>query len=322
MTSYCIDYDDVKSAMEAIRPYVHRTPLLTCSSIDRMVGREVFMKTENFQKTGSFKFRGATNTIIKLKEGESKPNCVVTESSGNHGQALAKAAQTLGIPCYVVMPEWSVKSKVTAVKGYGAEVFLVKPTAEARKEKSDELIKKFGGVFVDPSQDPRIMAGQGTTALEILEDNPDIDIIIAPVGGGGLISGVAVAAKAMKPSIKVIAAEPENANDCYLSKREGRHIYMSKDPDTIADGVRVGVGTNAWPIIRDLVDDVITVTEDEIKNGMFTVWQRSKLVIEPTTGVGIAAVLSDKFKKIKGQKVAVILCGGNVDLNSIPKLLE
>nr|XP_039256097.1 serine racemase-like [Styela clava] len=321
MESYCCTYDDIKSAIEDIRPFIHRTPLMTCTALDNLAGTKLYLKTENFQKTGSFKFRGATNAAIKLQKSSKKPECVVTESSGNHGQAMAKAAQNLGLPCHVVMPAWSVESKVEAIKGYGATVYKVDATQPTREKKVRELVEKYNGAFINPSQDPYIIAGQGTTAVEILEDMPDIDVIVAPVGGGGLVSGVAIAAKSINPSIKVIAAEPEEANDCYISKIKGELTPNPKDPDTVADGVRVNVGPNAWPIIRDLVDDVITVSESDIISAMLTVWERAKLVIEPTTGVGMGAVFSDKFKEIKANKVAVILCGGNVDLNALPDLI-
>ena len=321
MANHCCGFEDVKSAADDIRPYIHRTPLMTCTALNKMSGRELFLKAENFQKTGSFKLRGAMNAVIKLQKQNQKSQVVVTESSGNNGQAVAKAAQTVGLPSYVVMPDWSYQSKINSVKNYGATIIMDKGNDATRKRKTQEIVENFGARFINDCQDPEIIAGQGTAALEILEDNPDVDIIVAAVGGGGLISGTAIVAKTIKPSIKVIAAEPEKANDCYLSKLEGEHLTNTDDPDTIADGARVGLNSSTWPIIRDLVDDVITVSEEDIIEGMLTVWERAKLVVEPTAGVSIAAVMSEKFRKIEGKNVAVVLCGGNVDVNSIPSLL-
>ena len=327
--SYCVTFDNVKAAESVIKPYVYYTPLMTCSAIDKLCGRKLFFKCENFQKTGSFKIRGATNAVFNVTQGSkvSRPKCVVTHSSGNHGQALAKAAEMFEIPAYIIMPTTSAQCKKDAVRGYGAEVIECPPTDKGRIETADRVCGEKNGTIIHPNQCPDVISGQGTMAIEMLEQNPDLDIIVAPVGGGSMISGIAIAAKHLKPSIRVYAAEPENANDCYLSKINGRITPLPEPPITIADGVKVMIGANAWPIIRDLVDDVITVTEEEIKQATKLIWERAKLVIEPTSGVGVAAVLGNKFStacknKDSLKNVGVVLCGGNADLAVVAKMFE
>nr|XP_039269589.1 serine racemase-like [Styela clava] len=329
-SSYCCTLEDVTSAMTRIRPYVDKTPMMTSSTLNKMSGHKIFLKTENFQKTGSFKIRGATNAVLKIKQDLPDVNCVVCDSSGNHGQALARAAQTSGLKCYVVMPENSPKCKIDAVKGYGANVVLCEASEEARKRGADDVIKQHGGVYVSSSQTFDVIRGQGTLGLEIIEQNPECDVIVAAVAGGGMISGIATAVKGVNSSVKVIAAEPELANDCYISKKTGVLTPNPTFPNTIADGVKVSVGENTWPMIRDLIDDVITVSEDEIKHATLLVWERCKLVIEPTAGVAVAAVLSENFNKTlsklfpnsEPKNVTVVLCGGNVDFGVLPELLN
>ncbi|XP_077976037.1 serine racemase-like [Styela clava] len=313
---YCCNYEDVKSAMRAIKPYIHRTGMFSSSYFNDLAGRKMVFKGENLQKTGSFKIRGATNAILKLKEKSVKPTCVLTHSSGNHGQALAKAARILNIPCYVVMPESSSFCKVEAVREYGGKVVFCPSTQKGRSEVGARIIKEHSGVFIHPSQNPDVIAGQGTIGIEILEQDRYVDTIVVPVGGGGMISGIAIAAKAINPAVKIIAAEPDTANDCEISKQKGELTQMTDYSSTVADGARVNIDTLTWPIIRDLVDDVITVSDDEIKSATRQVWERLKLVIEPTSGVAVAAVLSKKFSRIEGKHVAVVLCGGNIDLSS------
>lgn len=320
MTKYCCSYDDVVSAMKRIRPHVHLTPLMTSSTLDVMSGRKIFLKTENFQKTGSFKIRGATNAVLKIKENFPDVDCVVTNSSGNHGQALAKAASVGGFKCHIVMPETSPKCKIDAVRGHGANVVLCAPTEDAREQGTQQLLEEFGGKYVNGSQEPDVIAGGGTIGIEMMEQCPNADVIVAAVGGGGMISGISLAVKSINPNVKVIAAEPEIADDCYVSKKTGVRTPNAAYPDTIADGVKVSIGPNTWPIVRDFVDDVITVSEDEIKLATLLVWERCKLVIEPTAGVAVAAVLSDKFQSVQGKNVVVLLCGGNVDMKSISSL--
>ena len=327
--SYCINFEDVKAAESVVKSYVHYTPLMTCSFLDKLCGRNVFLKCENFQKTGSFKFRGAVNAVYHLtrNSGASVPPCVVTHSSGNHGQALAKAAQIFGIPAYIVMPTTSPQCKKEAVRCYGGEVTECAPTDQSRVETADQVRREKNGVIIQSSQHPAVMAGQGTMAIEMLEQNPDLDVIVAPVGGGGMISGIAIAAKHLKPSIRVYAAEPEKANDCYLSKINGHITPLPEPLNTIADGVKTMICGNAWMIIRDLVDDVITVSEEEIKEATKLIWERAKLVIEPTSGVGVAAVLGKKFSEACNnndglKNVAIVLCGGNADLAVISKTFK
>ena len=326
-TNYCISFDDVKAAERVIKSYVHYTPMMTCKTIDKLCQRSLFFKCENFQKTGSFKFRGAVNAVYTIMQSNSKPSCVVTHSSGNHGQALAKAAQMFQVPAYIVMPIDSPQCKKDAVKGYGAIVVECEPSDKGRIETADQVCKEKNGFLVHANQYPAVMAGQGTMALEMLEERPNLDIIVAPVGGGGMISGIAIAAKHLKPSIKVYAAEPELANDCYLSKLNGKITPLPEPPKTIADGVKTTIGQNAWPIIRDLVDDVITVSEEEIKLAAKLIWERAKLVIEPTSGVGVAAVMNKKFATARNnsdslKNVGVVLCGGNMDLSIVGEVFK
>lgn len=320
----------VKAALERIRPYAHNTPVMTSTTLNSMRGHKLFLKTENFQKTGSFKFRGAMNAVLKIKSDTPDVKRVVTDSSGNHGQALAYAAREAGFDCSVVMISTSPQCKVDSVRGYGAEVVFCEPSEKARKQESARLCKELNAVYVSSSQNYDVIAGQGTMGLEIMEQNPDIDVIVVAVGGGGMISGIATAIKEMKPSVKIIAAEPELANDCYVSKRDGVLTPNAVFPNTIADGVRVSIGSVTWPIIHGLVDDVITVTEAEIKKATLLVWERCKLAIEPTAGVPVAAVLSTKFNEslnrllgnASAKNVSIVLCGGNIDFAVFPRLFE
>uniref|UniRef100_A0A7S2TUA6 Tryptophan synthase beta chain-like PALP domain-containing protein n=1 Tax=Lotharella oceanica TaxID=641309 RepID=A0A7S2TUA6_9EUKA len=308
---------DVEAARKRIEGVAHQTPVVTCKTIDGMAGRSLFFKCENFQKTGSFKFRGALNAVSHLLErGKGETPRVVTQSSGNHGQALAACAQVRGVPATVVMPRTSPAVKKAAVRGYGAEVVECEPTEQARDLAAAEVLEKEGGVLIHPNQDPDVIAGQGTIAMELLEQVSDLDAIVAPVGGGGMVGGIAVWAKHKNPQIKVIAAEPIAADDCARSKREGVRLMNESPPDTVADGVKVSIGENTWPIIRDLVDDVVCVSETDIMAATRLVWERMKLVIEPSSGVGVAAVLSPDGKRVLDgcERVAVVLCGGNVDL--------
>jgi len=322
--SYLISHIDVQVASKIVSPHIHKTSLLECSTINRLCGKNIYLKTENLQKTGSFKIRGAINAIKHEIQDNSKDEktSVVTHSSGNHGQAVARAASIFGIKSYIVMPQNSPSCKKNAVLAYGGNVIECLNNEYSRQEVADKVLKETGGVFIDASQNPNVIAGQGTIAMEILEENSDIDAIVVPVGGGGLISGIAIAAKSIKPSIRIYAAEPEEAKSCYMSKKNNKLTKNLKNPNTVADGVKVSIGKNTWPIIRDLVDDVITVTEDEIKKATKLVFERAKLVIEPTSGVGIAAITKTDFNKLNGinenvKNVAVILCGGNCDFNLI-----
>ncbi|NXL50556.1 SRR racemase, partial [Podilymbus podiceps] len=306
-----------------------RTPLLTSGGLDRLAGRRLLFKCELFQRTGSFKIRGALNAVRTLVEeseraGGGLPRAVVTHSSGNHGQALACAAQAEGIPAYVVVPRTAPCCKQDAIRAYGATLVPCEPNDKSRAETAARVVQETGGVLVHPNQELAVMAGQGTIALEVLEQAPEVNAVVVPVGGGGMIAGIAVAVKALRPDVKVFAAEPRNADDCYQSKVRGELTPNLHPPDTIADAVKTNIGPNTWPIIRDLVDDVLTVSEEEIKRATRLVWERMKLLIEPTAGVGVAAVLSERFQAIPRdvENVCIVLCGGNVDLSSLTWLTD
>ncbi|MFD2532685.1 threonine ammonia-lyase [Gracilimonas halophila] len=308
-------FDDIKQAHKRISEHAHRTPVLNSKQVDQKTGGRIFFKCENFQKVGAFKFRGASNAIFSLSEEDAK-NGVATHSSGNHAQAVALAAKMRGIPAYVVMPENAPKVKVKAVQNYGAEITFCKSTLEARESTLEQVVEKTGATFIHPYDDARIIAGQGTSALELLEDHPDLDIIITPVGGGGLLSGTALAAKSIKPGIIVIGAEPANADDAYRSFKSGELIPV-KNPDTIADGLRTSLGKLPFSIITEHVDDIVTVPEESIIEAMRYVWERLNMIIEASCAVPVAAVFDGKVD-VKGKKVGIIITGGNVDLDNLP----
>jgi threonine dehydratase len=306
---------DIRQAAERIRPYAHRTPVLTCASLDEKVGAQVFLKCENLQKVGAFKFRGACNAVFSLSEEEAARG-VATHSSGNHAQALALAARLRGIPAYIVMPDNVLAVKKAAVAGYGGRITYCEPTLQAREATTEQIVKKTGASVVHPYNDHRVIAGQGTAALEMLEDIPDLDAVIAPVGGGGLLSGIAIAAKGLTPHIRVIAAEPEMADDAYRSLQEGR-ILPSEHPRTIADGLLTSLGTLTFPIIQQHVEQVVTVSEAGITAAMKFIWERAKLVIEPSAAVAVALLWERKID-LGGLRIGIILSGGNVDLEKLP----
>ncbi|MEE6469149.1 hypothetical protein FKM82_008520 [Ascaphus truei] len=262
-TQHCVTLRDVQEALDNIQGLVHMTPVMSCSSLDTLAARKLSFKCELLQKTGSFKIRGALNAVKKLSA--ENPVAVVTHSSGNHGQALALTAQMSGIPAYVVVPRTAASCKKAAIRAYGALIVECDPTDESRVEVAAQTIKETGGVLVHSSQGPAVIAGQGTIGLEVLQQVPDVEALVIPVGGGGMIAGIAVAVKALKPHVKIYAAEPLNADDCYRSTINGMLTPNLLPPDTIADGVKTSIGPNTWPIIRDLVDDVFVVTEEEIK---------------------------------------------------------
>ncbi|XP_019143174.2 serine racemase, partial [Corvus cornix cornix] len=320
---------EVRDAERRLRGRVHRTPLLTCAGLDRMAGRRLLFKCELFQRTGSFKIRGALNALRSLVEegersGRELPRAVVTHSSGNHGQALACAAQAEGIPAYIVVPRTAPQCKQDAIRAYGATLVPCEPSDKSRAETAARVVQETGGVLVHPNQEPAVIAGQGTIALEVLEQAPEVNAVVVPVGGGGMVAGIAVAIKALRPDVKVFAAEPCNVDDCYQSKVRGELTPNLHPRDTIADAVKTSIGPNTWPIIRDLVDDVLTVSEEEIKRATWLVWERMKLLIEPTAGVGLAAVLSEQFQAVPRdvQNICIVLCGGNVDLRSLTWLTD
>ncbi|MFZ5819917.1 MAG: pyridoxal-phosphate dependent enzyme [Chloroflexota bacterium] len=306
---------DIRQAAERIRPYAHRTPVLTCESLDRQVGARVYLKCENLQKVGAFKFRGACNAVFSLSEAQAARG-VCTHSSGNHAQALALAARLRGIPAYIVMPESAPAVKKAAVAGYGGRITFCAPTLEARERTLEQVRAGSEAEVVHPYNDERVIAGQGTAALELLEDVPDLDAIIAPVGGGGLLSGTALAGKGLSPRIRVLAGEPEGADDAYRSLQAGR-ILPSVNPQTMADGLLTALGERTFPVIRAHVEQVVRVSEAGMAAAMRFVWERAKIVIEPSAAAAVAVLWEGKVD-LEGLKVGVILSGGNVDLGRLP----
>lgn len=307
--------DDIRTAAERIRPYIHRTPVLRNESLDRWVGAQIYLKCENMQKVGAFKFRGASNAVFSLDdEGASRGVC--THSSGNHAQALALAAKMRGIPAYIVMPENAPTVKKDAVAGYEGQISFCAPTLEAREATLKRVYERTGANVVHPYNDERVIAGQGTAVLELLEDVPDLDVVIAPVGGGGLLSGTSIAACEIKPGIRVIAGEPERADDAYRSLKAGE-IIPSTNPKTVADGLLTSLGPLTFPIIRERVEQIVTVSEQGIIDSMRFIWERAKIVIEPSAAVAVG-VLWERKIDLAGLKIGVILSGGNVDLDILP----
>jgi threonine dehydratase len=306
---------DIRQAAERIRPYAHRTPVLTCASLNQQVNAQVFMKCENLQKVGAFKFRGACNAVFSLSDEEAARG-VATHSSGNHAQALALAARLRGIPAYIVMPENAPAVKKAAVAGYGGEITFCEPTLHARETTLAQVVQETDAMVVHPYNNYQVIAGQGTAALELLEDVPDLDAIIAPVGGGGLLSGTAIAAKGLSPAFRVLGAEPEMADDAFRSLQVGR-ILPSENPRTIADGLLTSLGTMTFSIIQENVEQIATVSEAGIIAAMKFIWERAKIIIEPSAAVPVALVWERKID-LNGLRVGIILSGGNVDLEHLP----
>ena len=312
---FCPRFEDIVAASEAIAGFVHRTPVLTSHQIDNISGAHLLFKCENFQKVGAFKFRGATNAVINLTD-EQRLNGVVTHSSGNHAAALAHAAVTRGVKAYIVMPSTALEVKKKAVAGYGAEITFCEPTLASREAAAAEVIRRTGATLIHPFDNFNIIAGQGTAALEILTDYPSADAIIAPVGGGGLLSGTAIAARHLMPSIKIYGAEPALADDAARSFHTGT-LQPALPPKTIADGLLTSLCERTFTIIRQNADDIFTVTEDQIIDAMRLVWERMKIIIEPSSAVPLAAVLANK-SIFTGKTVAIIISGGNADLSKLP----
>ncbi len=306
---------EIQEARQRIRPYIHQTPVLTSAVINEMCGARLFFKCENFQKAGAFKIRGACNAVFSLPE-ETAEKGVATHSSGNHAAALALAASWRGIRAHVVMPENAALVKRAAAVGYGAEIVFCKPTLEAREEVLSRIVEVTGATFIPPYNDLHVMAGQGTAALELCEEIPELDAVIAPVGGGGLISGTAIAVSSVSPGTAVIGAEPQNADDAYRSLQSGR-IVPAENLNTIADGLKTSLGSLTFPVIREHVRQIITVTEEEIVNAMRCIWERMKIIVEPSGAVPLGAVFS-KAEEMAGNRIGVILSGGNVDLGHLP----
>jgi len=310
-----LNLDTIHAAHQRIRPYVHRTPVLTNSWLNDACRATLFFKCENFQKVGAFKARGATNAVFALDD-ETAQRGVATHSSGNHGAAVARAAKLRGVPAHIVMPSNSAKVKIRAVESYGAQVVFCEPTEESREMKCAEMINKTGAALIHSFENEHVIAGQGTAAMELLEDVPDLDVIMCPVGGGGLLSGTAIAAKSMRAQVKVIAVEPENADDAAQSFRAGRRLLTEKK-FTIADGLRTNVGEPNFGIIQQYVDDIVTVSEQAIVSAMRTIWETMKIVIEPSAAVPYAAI-AERVVDIESNRVGIILTGGNVDLDALP----
>jgi threonine dehydratase len=312
-----LDLDIIRAAHERIGPYIHRTPVLTSSRLDEASGALLFFKCENFQKVGAFKARGATNAVFALDH-EAARGGVATHSSGNHGAAVARAAQLRCIPAHIVMPSNSAKVKIRAVESYGAQVVFCEPTEAARETKCAEVIKKNGATLIHSFENEHVIAGQGTAAMELLEDVSDLDLIMCPVGGGGLLSGTAIAAKLMRPKIKVLAVEPANADDAAQSFHAGRRLVTEKK-FTIADGLRTNIGEPNFAIVQRYVDDIVTVSEGVIIEAMRTIWETMKIIVEPSAAVPYAAIV-ERVIDVNGKNVGIILSGGNVDLDALPWL--
>ncbi len=306
---------DIKKAHQRVSRYASVTPVLTSESINELTVANIFFKCENFQKIGAFKMRGATNAILSLHPDE-RAMGVATHSSGNHGQAVALAARLSGIKAYIVMPNSSPKVKKKAVEHYGAEIIFCENTLESRQKALDKVLTKTGAIFIPPYDNYAVIAGQATAAKELIEEIDDLDSIITSVGGGGLLSGTALSTSYLSPNVKVYGAEPKNADDAYRSFKSGQLLPV-ENSNTIADGLKTSLGVRNFEIIKDLVNDIFTVTEEEIIDAMRLVWERMKLIIEPSSAVAVAAVLTQN-EVFKNKKIGLILTGGNVDLGNLP----
>jgi threonine dehydratase len=309
------DLDAIRSAQARIAPHVHRTPVLRCRSLEAEVGAELYFKAENLQRTGAFKARGASNAVFSLAPEEARRG-VVTHSSGNHGAALAYAAQRRGIPAFVVMPENAARVKQDNVRRRGGTIRLCKPTVEAREAACDAVRRETGATLIHPFDDPRVIAGQGTAALELLEESPGLDAVAAPVGGGGLLSGTSIAVKSTDPAARVYGAEPANADDAARGFRSGK-VEPLPAATTIADGLRTTLSPRTLGAIRAHVDAIGTASEEAIVRAMRMIWERMKIVVEPSSAVPLACLL-EKTLDARGMRVGIILSGGNVDLDRLP----
>lgn len=300
---------------ERIKPFIHNTPVLTSRLINEMADAHLFFKCENFQRMGAFKMRGAANAIMQLSD-EQKQNGVVTHSSGNFAQALSLSAQSLGVTAYIVMPDSAPQVKKDAVKGYGGVLVECESTLEARERTSQEIVEKHGATFIHPSNDDHVILGQGTACKELLELHPNLDYVVTPVGGGGLIAGTALAAHYFGNQCKTVGGEPFEVDDAYRSLQSGQ-IETNSSTNTIADGLKTQLGDRNFPIIQKHVEEIIRVTEDEIIQSMRLLWERLKIVCEPSCAVALAAVFREK-EKFKAQEIGIIISGGNVDLSRLP----
>ena len=311
-------FEDVKSAHERIKPHIHRTPVLTSSYFNDLVGAEIFFKCENFQKAGAFKVRGASNAVFGLSEENAKKG-VATHSSGNHALSLSYAAGRRGISCHVVMPRTAPDAKKAAVRGYGGIITECEPSTTSREAVFADVQAMTGANFVHPYNDPRVIAGQGTCSREFMEQTDGLDMMVAPIGGGGMISGTCVTLSTIAPEVQIIAAEPEQADDAFRSFKAG-HIIADDAPNTIADGLKVPLKELTWHFVSNHVTDILTASEQEIIDAMKLTWQRMKIVMEPSCAVPLATILKNK-EKFAGKRIGVIVTGGNVDLDKLPWIM-
>ena len=312
---YIPTFNDVETAQELIKPYIHKTPVLSSIYLNKISGAELYFKCENFQKAGAFKARGASNAVFGLSN-EVALKGVVTHSSGNHGLSLAYAAGRKGIPVTVVMPHTAPEPKKAAVRDYGGTIVECEPSSTSREETSARVVAESGADFVHPYNDPRVISGQATCSLELLEQTGGLDAVIAPIGGGGMISGSCLAMSNVAPEIKIFAAEPKNADDAYRSFKAG-YIIADDAPVTVADGLKVPLKDLTWHFVSKHVEDILIATEQEIIDAMKLIWQRMKIVIEPSSAVPLATILKNK-NIFSGKRVGVIITGGNVDLDKLP----
>tara|TARA_R110001583_G_scaffold47611_3_gene149092 strand:+ start:20351 stop:21292 length:942 start_codon:yes stop_codon:yes gene_type:complete len=310
-----ITLKDLQETHQRIKPFIHNTPVLSSNLINEIAGVELYFKCENFQKMGAFKMRGALNAVLQLSDQQKKFG-VATHSSGNFAQALALAAKLQNIKAYIVMPENAPEVKKKAVKGYGGKVIECVANLEARETTLNKVVAETGATFLHPYNDYQVIEGQGTAAMELIEEHDDLDYIISPVGGGGLLAGTALATYYLSPKTKVVAGEPFGADDAWQSLEQGVLIPQT-NPQTIADGLLTSLGDKTFPIIRDYVEKIVRVEEDEIVTAMRLIWERMKIIVEPSSAVALAALLKEK-EKYQGKKIGIILSGGNVDLGNLP----
>lgn len=310
-----VSLEDIRDAAVRIDPYIHRTPVFTSTSINKIAGCELFFKCENFQKVGAFKMRGAANAVMQLSE-QQLTKGVATHSSGNHAAALACAARAKGIKAYIVMPKNAPSIKKKAVAGYGAEIIECEPTLASREATLERVVKETGATFIPPYNHEHVILGQATCALELFEQTEQLDVIMAPIGGGGLMSGTALTTRLFSPDTEIIGAEPAGADDAYRSLKAG-HILPMDQPDTLADGLRTSLGSLTFPILQENLKRIITVSDVEIVKAMRLIWERMKIIIEPSCAVPLAAVLKET-SSFENKRVGIILTGGNVDLENLP----
>ncbi len=307
--------ESIREAARLIKPYIHRTPVLSSAQLNNLTGGELFFKCENLQKAGAFKSRGAMHAVLRLGKAEHEKG-VATHSSGNHAQALARAALITGTKSWIVMPKTAPEVKVNGVKNYEGNIIFCEPTLQAREQTLDEVIDQTGAITIHPYNNLEVITGQATACLELFEQAPPLDVVLCPVGGGGLLSGTLLSRNYFSPNTAVIACEPEGANDAWQSYKAGK-LIPSVNPDTIADGLLTSLGSITFPIILNYANDIVTVADDAIIHAMKLVWERMKIVIEPSAAVCLAAILANKLD-VTGKRVGIILSGGNVDLNKLP----